>query len=191
MLSDSSVSRTRGRISRLVNANPDLNTNVTLTFKENFTDLREANKLFHKFIKRLKYRYSDFKYLAIPEFQQRGAVHYHMLINLKFVNHKEMAKIWREGFIQINKVKHINKLGKYISKYIGKDLFDYRYFKMRKILYSRNLEKPTVAVFKKDDVANFIKKDTENFEELFKRYYNSDYQGNVKYSLYKIKEGDK
>jgi len=116
----SSLRRTRARITRLINSNEDLQTFITLTFKENITDLREANKIFKKFILRLKYSHKNLKYLAVPEFQQRGAFHYHVLVNIEYLDNSKLADIWQQGFVMINKVKHINNLGLYVSKYICK-----------------------------------------------------------------------
>ncbi|MEI7498705.1 MAG: hypothetical protein WCK11_05520 [Candidatus Falkowbacteria bacterium] len=184
-LRDFSVRRTRGKITRLINANPDLKNFLTLTFKENLGDLKAANKLFHNFIKRLKRRYPDLKYLAVPEFQKRGAVHYHVLLNLDFVAFTEMAKIWGHGYIDIHKIRHVKNLGLYISKYIGKDLFDRRYFGMRKVLYSRNLDRPKIIVFSQN-IKNYLLQKLERTTRLFTTSYTSDYQGRVDYELYRL-----
>lgn len=182
-LREFSVRRTRGKICRLINANPDLNNFLTLTFKENFTDLKEANLIFKKFIKRLKYAYPELKYLAVPEFQKRGAVHYHVLLNLGYVENSELAAIWDQGFVMINTIRHVRNIGLYISKYIGKDLFDKRYFGMRKVLYSRNLDRPKIIVFARS-VKEYLLKQATNLKQLFEKSYVSDWQGKIDYWLY-------
>jgi hypothetical protein len=88
-----SVHRTRTEIRRLINSNPQLNKFMTLTFAENITDLKQANYEFNKFVLRLSYKYPKFEYLAVPEFQQRGAVHYHVICNLPFVHYNEILKL--------------------------------------------------------------------------------------------------
>lgn len=179
----SSLRRTRARITRLVNSNQDLQTFITLTFKENITDLREANKIFKKFILRLKYSHKNLKYLAVPEFQQRGAVHYHVLVNIEYLDNSKLAEIWQQGFVMINKVKHINNLGLYVSKYICKNLFDVRYFGMRKILCSKNLEQPMILTALKDIIVFF---NPANLKLLFERKYLSDWLGKINYSLFSL-----
>ncbi len=182
IIRDFSLRRTRARITRLIDSNPDLKVFITLTFADNITDLKEANAIFKKFILRLKYKQKNFKYLAVPEFQKRGAVHYHLLINFEIAN-DELAKIWQQGFVMINRVKHVNNLGLYISKYVGKSLFDIRYFGMRKILASKNLEQPIViTVFK--EVKEFFLTAVGNIPPLFDKSYRSDWFGKIRYRLY-------
>ena len=180
-----SLRRTRSRITRLINTNEDIRTFITLTFKDNIADLQEANIIFKRFILRLKYLYPDLKYLAVPEFQKRGAVHYHVLININYIENLKLAEIWEQGFVKINKVKHINNLGLYISKYICKDLFDIRYFGMRKVLCSRKLDQPTVFTGSKD-IMNFLQKD--DLDLILEKEYNSDWLGKINYSLFKWKQ---
>ncbi|MFZ4649027.1 MAG: rolling circle replication-associated protein [Patescibacteria group bacterium] len=182
VMRDFSLRRTRARIVRLLDSNPDLKVFITLTFKENIQELGEANAIFKKFIKRLKRKQKDLKYLAVPEFQKRGAVHYHLLVNFEMRN-DELSAIWDQGFVMINRVKHINNLGLYISKYVGKSLFDFRYFGMRKILSSRNLEKPLVIVIK-EEIKNFFISNGEKLKTLFEKSYRSDWLGAIDYILY-------
>ena len=66
--------RAKRNFIRLVNTNSTRNDKLlTLTFKENITDVSAACKLFTQFIKRLKtfitLQYTDFKYCAVIEFQ--------------------------------------------------------------------------------------------------------------------------
>ena len=65
---------------------------ITLTYRENCTDIKLANRDFSKFIQRLKYVLDKFsypypgftlKYICKPEFQERGAIHYHFVCNLR------------------------------------------------------------------------------------------------------------
>lgn len=177
----SSLRRTRARITRLINSNEDMKTFITLTFKENITDLFEANEIFKKFIKRLKWQFPKLKYLAVPEFQKRGAVHYHLLINVDYIENEKLAEIWGQGFVMINKVRHVNNLGLYISKYICKDLFDVRYFGMRKILCSKNLEQPMIMTALKDIIKFF---NPASLKLLFEKKYISDWLGRIRYRLY-------
>jgi hypothetical protein len=58
---------------------------TTLTFRENLHNIKEANYEFLKFIKRVKYKFGDFKYLAVIEFQDRGAIHYHMISDFRYI----------------------------------------------------------------------------------------------------------
>lgn len=137
-----SISRTKTELRRLTNSNPQLNKFLTLTFAENITELKEANYILNQFIKRISYKYPDFQYLAVPEFQKRGAVHYHMLCNLPLLVPKEIETIWGQGFINIRRIDNVNNVGAYISKYLGKELNEKTFGKkkfFRSQIYSNRL----------------------------------------------------
>lgn len=193
IMRDFSLRRTRARIVRLVDSNPDLKAFLTLTFNHDVPGLREANPIFNKFIKRLKRKRPNLKYIAVPEFQSDtdffgrkkingGSVHYHLLVNFEMAS-GELEALWKHGFIKINRVKHVNHLGLYISKYVGKNLFDIRYFGMRKILASKNLEQPIIiTVFK--EIKEFLANAIGNIPPLFEKSYRSDWLGIIQYRMY-------
>jgi hypothetical protein len=111
---------------------------LTLTFQDNVVDLDQANIAFERFC-RLMRKKGDFKYVAVPERQKRGAIHYHLGLT-KFYEVFKVLAAWRLaikqtigsvgaliGGVFINKSasNKFNKSGslgiaKYISKYIGK-----------------------------------------------------------------------
>jgi hypothetical protein len=101
---------------------------LTLTFKENITDLNIARYEFQKFVKRLNYylyktKKSKIKYISVPERQERGAWHFHILLfDVPYILNEDVAKIWSNGFVKINQVKFDNMMEvfRYISKYITK-----------------------------------------------------------------------
>lgn len=77
---------------------------VTLTFdgerlgKENVANLDWTHKEFGKFIKRVNYRYDNFKYVATFARQQNGNWHYHMLCNFPpETTEREIKEIWGNG----------------------------------------------------------------------------------------------
>lgn len=189
MQREDNVRRTRTSVRRLVNSNQNLVKFATLTFKENITDLNIANPLFNQFIKRITRRYPDFRYLAVPEFQKRGAVHYHLLCNLPFLPADELTFIWGHGFCFIRKVDSVDNMGAYICKYIGKENFDPRYFGKRKFFYSYNLNRPLV-VDNLTDIAffmlNFFRMLAKKMAfQIFEISYCADWVGMVQYSQYK------
>lgn len=136
--------RMRNDLRRLANTNFDCGSKfVTLTFRENIKDLKIANYEFEKFVKRIKYEYGNFKYLAVIEFQGRGAIHYHMITDLIYIPNKELRKIWSNGFVKINRIKHVDNVGAYIIKYMCK-IEDVRLHKRKAYLRSRNLSSPII-----------------------------------------------
>lgn len=59
---------------------------ITLTFKKNVTDLTVANRMLNMYCSSMarscKELGFEFKYIGVPEFQERGAVHYHLVTNV-------------------------------------------------------------------------------------------------------------
>ncbi len=179
-----SVRRAKTEIRRGINANPQLNKFLTLTFADNLSDLSVTNPMFNKFIKRITYRYKDFQYLVVPEFQKRGAVHYHLLCNLPFIDVKELAKIWGHGFIRLNRIDNVQNVGAYISKYLSKELFNEKLAGKKKYFRSSKLKKPTEFVG--ELAVKYAQKLEEQMTPEFEKEFISDYVGKVKYRVYKV-----
>lgn len=170
------INRARFELQRIVKANEkEFKTFVTLTFEENITDIEKANKMFNSFrtyIKRLK---NDFKYVCVPEFQKRGAVHYHLLTNIDYNDIQLLSqeekklwnksskqwqvgkniKAWNKGYTLVKKIDNYNIIG-YISKYMTKDI-DNRLWGKRRYLCSQNLIKPKISYIDIDDIEDFAK----------------------------------
>lgn len=167
---------------------------LTLTFSENMTNIKECNLLFKNFIKRLKYQYNkNLKYLAVIEFQKRGAVHYHVLLDIPYVPQNVLQELWGNGFIFINAIDHVDNIGAYILKYITKDNNDVRLMGQKAYLYSRNLKKP-------EEIINHNLKDFSDMEcKILSRYnlneikpiyvsnYDTEILGSCTYKQYNLK----
>jgi len=175
---------TQGKIRRLINANPQLDKFITLTFKENILDLKKANLKFKKFRQRLEYQKSfKLEYVNVVEFQKRGAVHYHMLANSPFIEKDELTNIWGEGFIKINKIGHVNNIGAYVCKYLTKEAM--KLSGKKKFMYSPNLNRPQ-EIFNPDLIALIENSDKFQSAELqFQNSYESPACGEVIYKQFK------
>lgn len=156
-------------IKRIIDCNfDDRSTFLTLTFKENIQDIERANREFTLFIKRLK-RYlknQQLKYIATWELQERGAIHYHLvLFSVPYIKNDKLFEIWGNGFIKINKIKETVKteaVGVYITKYFVKDL-EKKANQKKAYFCSRNLIKPKETKKKLDfDEMNDILTDEED-----------------------------
>lgn len=209
------INRTKNQFDRIVMANENkFKTFITLTFKENISDISVANEKFliwRKQVKRYCENHSfEFMYICVPEYQERGAVHYHLLTNLelgsdiifpqKEFTDKQMNKMteeqrskcydvkyWKYGFSSVFDVRNLNVVG-YMSKYMTKDI-DNRLFGHRRYFYSLNLNRPSVVYL---DIENEKEGSYMNFVELFSDVeYQSVYIdkiGNlIDYTLYNLK----
>ena len=130
---------------------------LTLTFADNVKDIDFANKCFNTWLTSIRQSFSDFAYLCVPEFQKRGAVHYHLLSNLEvggellpLQNEKKNmydVKFWKYGFTSAFDLRLADdkfNVSLYVCKYLYKDIDD-RLFGRKKIMHSRNLKLPKVA----------------------------------------------
>lgn len=165
---------------------------ITLTFKENLTDIVQANKIFNAWVSNIRKLKKDFKYIAVPEFQKRGAVHYHVLSNLgredtniiylqkeRVGKAKDLTtiydvKYWTKGFARVDFIKSdYKKIYGYICKYMTKDI-DNKLFGKHRYFNSQNLVKPQTEYLdltKKEDYDYFIKLTNNKSVE-----YTSDYK---------------
>ena len=205
-----SLSRTRNLLIDYACENEsDFKSFITLTFAENVTDINEANKKFDiwrtKITKVLKDKNISFKYLGVPEFQNRGAVHYHLLTNLE-VNGDYLTlqhgkenmydvKYWKYGFssafdIMRNTDDNFN-IALYICKYLYKDI-DNRLFGRNKCLKSNNLKKPLISNLEASSdtykiAKSYIESKGYNLCDYYRFDGNEDNSYLIPYELYTYK----
>ncbi len=191
---DFAINRTRREIRRLVNSNNNLMKFLTLTTK--ITGIKKANRFFNLFTQRMKNRFPEFQYLAVIEFQSDidffgivkpdgGAVHYHLLCNLRYVKSEEISKIWKHGFIKIKRVSHVDNLGRYLSKYLQKDMFDERMFGKKKFFCSQDLKRPTEIT--NSEAQFFVRNNSENLKITWEATFKDDYRGEILYKIFHLK----
>lgn len=195
-----SNSRASRRIRNLVNSNPQLNKFFTLTFKENLTNLSLANNEFKNGVKRLKHKFGKFNYVCVVEFQKRGAVHYHLVCDLKYIPKQELFKVWKNGFIKINRVRITKEMGGYFvknlcnynigiasSSHSTKDNYKIEQKLLagrKKFFRSRGLFEPLIIKENKE-VVEFYKKYLWKNKPFYQKLFNSDYC-KVRYSEFNL-----
>lgn len=182
--------RARTDLRRLINSNIESDSKfLTLTFRDNVTNLDYGNNEFKKFIKRLNYHFKiKLKYSCVIEFQKRGAIHYHVVLyNLNGkVDLMKLSDIWGHGFIKLNKIDNVDNVGAYICKYMTKT--DDKRLEGRKMYFnSRNLIKP-IEIKEKDRVetlASALPADMLTYENIFINDYNT-----ILYKQYNIRKAE-
>lgn len=167
VISATNLNRCKNTLIEYASENADMfHSFITLTFEENITDINEANKKFHSYITMVKRVKNDFVYLGVPEFQKRGAVHYHLLTNLvcdidipkrelkRLYNEQEKKyteleyydlPYWNNGYssaFNLDMTDEKFNVALYITKYLYKDI-DNRLWGHKKILKSNDLRKPS------------------------------------------------
>lgn len=188
--------RAKTQLRRLINANawqwldskgrPFPPKFVTLTFAENITNLKEANPEYKNFIKRLNYYIGyGVQYNVVVEFQNRGAVHYHVVFyNIPYIPAQKLSELWGQGFIKINQIKDVDNVGAYVSKYMGKDLNEDKLIGEKCYFSSRGLKKPKEVKEK-----NQVQRIASALPDSCKKYqseFENDYTGKVQYAQYNL-----
>lgn len=119
----------------------------TFTFKENVTEISDANKLWKSYIKRFKRKYKfNPKYITVVEFQKRGSVHFHTLFfNLPFIPVLEFERVWGYGFTNMKALQTIRNISAYLCKYLTKETSDTRLYGQKVYFCSRGLLRPQLT----------------------------------------------
>jgi|GEM_PF-5764585 len=168
----SSVHRTKQSIFDYCHVNaiahPQQTYFLTLTYADNMQDIKKAKKDFRNFVNKYKQTTGvSMAYIGVIEFQERGAIHFHIVIfNSEFIFKNKDAvtnwdlspykttwsDLWGKGFVNIKKVnntqadkkgnKHSSGVARYLTKYITKNMNDPRLKGHQFHIRSRNLYKP-------------------------------------------------
>jgi len=160
---DQSKHRAKRNLHRLVDSNAWQYTDnqlrpfrpvfITFTFKQDIKDIKQANYIFTKFIKRFNYliyknKTSRLRYLSVLEFQdekRKGVIHFHTLFfNLPWVDRNQLTKTWGKGYTKIVTVYKVRSLSRYMSKYMSKGFNDPRLFNKKRYFTSFGLYKPII-----------------------------------------------
>lgn len=181
-------------VRRLINANVDAWGQrpkfMTLTFADNIQNIKMANYEFKKFRQRLEYMVNvKLKYLCVIEFQERGAVHYHVVFfNLPFIKNDIIADLWGQGHIKINAIDDVDNVGAYVSKYMTKNDDDIEKTKglegKKSYFTSRGLKKPLEIIDKKK--IEQYKTDLSNYK-TYDADFENDYLGQIHYTQFNTK----
>ena len=143
--SERSIRRTRKNIQDILNANLDNKSYfVTLTFAENLQDYEKANARFKYFI---HIKNKDIKYLVVKEHQQRGAIHFHLIVfDIEKEILEKLTKTWNYGFWYVKKIndKLSYSIANYMTEYFSKE--KNQLVKANKKIFSKskNLKKPLI-----------------------------------------------
>lgn len=212
------IVRAKIELERLVKSNVSIfKTFITLTIADNLTDISLANKKLAvwrtKVQSVLKKQKKEFSYVCVPEFQKRGAVHYHLLTNLDVENseiiipqkeftEKQMqemtpeqrchcydVKYWNHGFSSVQTVEEIQNVVGYISKYMTKDI-DNRLWGKRRYLSSHNLKRPSTLFIDSADDRGFLQllDIKNNCESIFESIYSNPLGEVIEFQELKRKE---
>lgn len=166
---------------------------ITLTFRDEDITIDQGSKLFDNWIKRMRERYGDFKYIGVRSFQERGTLHYHLLANLPRFSTKgliEFQDIWGYGYTHIEQVYWLeavydkSPLLKYLVKNLREFKEDSRSIKKRLYVRSKNLQEPIVIKGDYDELMERILTGNESLKSLSKRKIFSKYLESIETEIF-------
>lgn len=155
--SSRSIKRARLQFFRLVEHNlasrDELPWFLTLTYHDQYQELPDIETAYRHlgaFFARLKTSVAqDFAYLSVPEWQKRGAIHFHALVwGLPESTRKErstrfLQRCWQQGYCDVRRALYKSpKLAGYLAKYLSKAKADQRLGNRKAYTASRNIERP-------------------------------------------------
>lgn len=166
---------------------------ATLTYRSNFTDLSAAYKHYSAFAQSLRRKFGhEFKYLCVPEFQKRGAVHFHAFfwglpeeLFLLERKNRTLAQIWSHGFVDLKRTDGAGALAGYLTKYLTKAYEDPRLKNQKAYVASRNIIRPEVFAgnFNADSILFEL---GVTSEPEYTNEYNTKWFGRATFRKYKV-----
>lgn len=214
------IKRSASYIRRLVQANshqykdnkgrPYKPVFLTLTFKDEISDIKEANHEFKNFIRRLGNQIGSrdnrncLKYVCVPEIQEKRAKkyqvevwHYHIILfNMPFTPWQIIRKAWGNGDIKLNAVEEVDGIGSYVIKvshYMQKDLAADRLQGEKSYFSSRGLFQPEIQEFdtNRPEQKKMLEQVLQTAQALAKKdpyqvEYPSEYYDTIKYTSYTL-----
>jgi len=112
---------------------------ATFTFKGTAADVAFATHSLSQFQRKMRLRYPDSHSVFVPEFSPSGRLHFHGLLfglpmhwgNIskrgRIVHHgtefydRTLAKLWGQGFVDLQQTNGADRLASYVGKYVTKD----------------------------------------------------------------------
>lgn len=209
------LNNARNNIIRLIKANDDMETFITLTFAEE-QDYKESKKSLNILFTKLRKDYKNLKYIWVLEYGDlSNRLHYHLLCNIpiniklsssserKSREHKELEqnfsnKYWKYGFVdirQLHKEGNTN-IALYVATYITKSMENRELEGYRIYGYSnKTLDKPIEEkIYTKESIEDILKR-FSNYDVKFTNSYSigykdwkGDHTGTVNYFDMKLKE---
>ena len=126
---------------------------ISLTYAENITDIVQGHKDFNNFARNVRAKFGkEVRYIAVPEFQKRGAIHFHALFwglpseeLARTERHTRLvAGYWGNGFIDLTMTDGNHKISGYLSKYMVKAIIDSRMAGRKGYFCSQNIIRPVI-----------------------------------------------
>lgn len=191
------LNNSRNNIIRLIKANEDMQTFITLTFSKEH-DYKESKKLLNNLFNKLRRKYKDLKYIWVLEYgEKNNRLHYHLLCNIpidiklssskqrKSRDHKQLEnefikKYWKYGFVDIRSLiqEDNTNVALYVATYICKSMEERELEGYRVYGYSnKTLNKPEeIKIYTKDSLEQILKGYSTTYDIRYANSYSIGYE---------------
>lgn len=183
---EKTLRKNKKKVNRLINSNyvAGRSTFLTLTFAENMQDIDYAYYQYKKFRRNFEYYLGNrLKYVAVPEFQKRGAIHFHLaLFDIGYIPVLDIKRMWSHGSVHVKQIREVEDVGQYMSKYMTKDTSEA--LRGRKSYFRSNgLNEPVIITDKKkiEHITSALSKNV-----IYDKSFSSDQAGEVHYTKYSM-----
>lgn len=196
--SESSLKRKKQNFIRLVRSNlvgSDSPSLFTLTMFE-VLSVESSYKALGVFMRRLRKRFKkNFRYIAVLEFQERGAVHFHVMIwglpinsILNERSNRFYQSLWQRGFVDCISTDGQIKLAGYLAKYLSKSMSDERLHNQKAYRASGNILRPVLLPF--NSTIGYVQEvwgiDLLTSTPCFDVEYDTEWLGKGRFRIYKF-----
>lgn len=172
---------------------------ITLTYGKEDVTLDEAGRDFENWIKRMRERYGDFKYLGVRSFQRRSTPHFHLLADLPRIPADELKdgafqRIWGHGIVHVKRIYNMpigtgrNKLQQYLLKNLAEFKTDERSYGKRLYLRSRNLIEPEIVKGDYETLKADFAASGHTLRLLESRRFDVEYLNYIELETYRVSE---
>jgi len=169
---------------------------LTLTYADNFEDLGGAYRHLTAFFKAFRSKDlggTEFRYVCVPEFQRRGAVHFHALVwglspelCVSERRTRRIARLWGKGFVYLKETDGDSRLSSYLAKYMSKAFMEPRLAGKKAYVSSRNINRP-VFILGVSPVWPVLEDYSVDNYPCEQREYLTQWLGRCRYRTYTLK----
>jgi len=168
---------------------------ISFTYNVFMGDITTGYRDYKSFVQALRYRFGkDLKYIAVPEFQKSGRVHFHALfwgLPNKIASQERrtrlIAKMWGKGFVDIIETDGHGKISSYLAKYMAKAFVDKHLKNQKAYVSSRNIDRPVVD--KNAIVSMYLFQFTKDGDlPIMDNSYKTKWTGQCRHRLFKTSQ---
>lgn len=138
---------------------------------------------FNSFIKKIKYRFgNDIKYCYVKLKQARGVYHYHLILNINYIDKDVISELWGYGNVNISQIKNVNAIATYMGNHINKESVEGKDLREKIFQTSRTCIKPNWIYG--EDAEKILYTIPKSYREKFYKKYKTEVYGDMDIILY-------